>query len=288
MPVAPRELAKERAFPDRCGVARIGTSLGAIGVDECGTGDAIPLVFLHGVGSDKSAWAPQLAHFGETRRAVALDYPGYGESAPATPSDAAPHDRFADAILAALDALGIQRAHLCGLSLGGVVAIAIAHRAPDRLASLAIADSFAVHPDGPAILARSLAASANMRALAEARVPALLAANADPTLAAELVEVMASIPPDAFRLACAAVWPADQRGRAATIALPTLILCGTQDRVTPPALSEQLAALIPNSELLFIDGAGHLPNLEQPTNFNVALDIFVARGDVADPELPTA
>ena len=155
-------------------MARIDTALGAIGVAEAGAG-GVPLIFLHGVGSDKSAWAPQLAYFGRSRRTIALDYPGYGESGPPSPSDEAPHDRFAAEILAVFDALGIGRFHLCGLSLGGVVAIAIAHRGPAHTASLILADTFAVHPEGPAIRDRSIAASSDMAALARARVPALLA-----------------------------------------------------------------------------------------------------------------
>ena len=81
-------------------MARMMTANGAIGVAELGAG-GVPLVFLHGVGSDKSAWAPQLAHFGATRRTIALDYPGYGESdpIPATGHGAA-HDALAQAVLA--------------------------------------------------------------------------------------------------------------------------------------------------------------------------------------------
>ena len=253
-------------------MARLRTSLGMIGIAEQGGGDALPLLFLHGVGSDKSAWAPQLARFGAARRTIALDYPGYGESDPLAPGDGAMHDRFAAAILAALDALALGRVHLCGLSLGGVVAIALASLAPQRIATLILADTFAVHPDGQAILARSLAASSDMRAMSEARVPALLAPGPDPLLPAALVEVMARIDPAAFRLGAKAVWPADQRARAARIAVPSLILCGREDRITPPALSAALAALIPGARLAFLDGAGHLPNLEQPAAFNTALD----------------
>ena len=94
-------------------MAKLRTSLGIVGIAESGGGDATPLLFLHGVGSDKSAWAPQLAHFGATRRAIAFDYPGYGESDPLAPGESAMHDRFAAAILAALDALAkIGRAHV--------------------------------------------------------------------------------------------------------------------------------------------------------------------------------
>ena len=257
-------------------MARWDTSLGTIAVGERGGGEATPLVFLHGVGSDKSVWAPQVAHFGSTRRTIAIDFPGYGESGPLAPGDGAMHDRFAAAVLVALDSLAIDRAHVCGLSLGGVVAIALATLAPERIATLILADTFARHPDGLAILKRSLTASHDMRAMAEARVPVLLGPDPDPTLAAELVEVMARIDPAAFRAAAAAVWPADQRDRAARLTMPTLILCGGDDSVTPPALSAELAALIPGARLAFIAGAGHLPNLERPADFNAALDDFLA------------
>lgn len=256
-------------------MARIDTALGAIGVAEAGVG-GVPLIFLHGVGSDKSAWVPQLAHFGRSRRTIALDYPGYGESGPPSPSDEAPHDRFAAAILAAFDALGIGRFYLCGLSLGGIVAIAIAHRAPARTASLILADTFAGHPEGPAIRDRSIAASSDMAALARARVPVLLAPDPDPALVADLIDVMARIDPAAFRLGSSAVWPADQRDRAAAIAAPTLVLCGAEDRVTPPALSDALAELIPHARRIDIPASAHLPNLEQPVAFNAALDAFLA------------
>ena len=217
--------------------------------------------------------------FGASRRTLAFDYPGYGESDPLVERSGAPHDQFAEAILAALDALGLDQVHLCGLSLGGVVAIAIAHRAPARLASLIIADSFARHPDGTAIAERSLAASSDMAALANARIPHLLGANPPDQLVAQLVEVMSNIDPAAFRFASRAVWLADQRDRAAAIAAPTLIICGECDRVTPPALSEELAAIVAGSRLAIIPVAGHLPSLEQSALFNRHLADFIGLAD---------
>ena len=251
------------------------TELGAIGFVEQGGGSARPIVFLHGVGSDKSVWEPQLAHFGQSRRAIAFDYPGYGES------DIRAHatrDDFAAAILAAMDALDISAAHVCGLSLGGVVAIAMHALAPGRCASLILADSFATHPEGAGIYQRSTEASRSvgMRALAEARVDALLGSAATAGLRDEVVETMAGIDPDAYRIGAEAVWLADQRDRALAIAVPTLVLCGSEDRITPPSLSEDLAALIPGSELELVEGAGHLANAEQPAAFNAAVDRFLA------------
>ncbi|MBA3667272.1 MAG: alpha/beta fold hydrolase [Sphingomonas sp.] len=252
----------------------IATRLGQIGILDQGSGDAPPILFLHGVGSDKSAWAPQLAHFGATRRAVALDYPGYGESdfrAGAT------RDDYAASVLAAMDALSVEQAHLCGLSLGGVIAIAVHAAAPGRCASLIIADSFAVHPDGQAIHDRSVAASEtmSMRALAEARAGTLVGKAASEALRQEVIDTMAAIDPAAYRIGAAAVWLADQQARVAAIDVPALILVGDDDAITPPALSERLHDLIAGSRLELVEGAGHLSNLEQPDDFNRRIDCFL-------------
>lgn len=259
-------------------MASIDTARGRIGYIEAGSGGTTPIVFLHGVGSDKSVWAPQLTHFGKSRRAVAFDYPGYGESEFV---EGATRDDYAASIFAAMDALGIERAHICGLSLGGVIAIAMNAAAPKRCASLIIADSFAVHPDGQGIHDRSFAASQamTMRELAEARTDVLLGRATTSALRAEVIDTMASIEPAAFRLGVVAVWLADQRDRAAAIDVPTLILVGDEDIVTPPALSKELNRLIPGSRLEVIPEAGHLTNAEQPEPFNSAVESFLSELD---------
>jgi 3-oxoadipate enol-lactonase len=261
------------------------TSVGNIGVVEAGGGAATPILFLHGVGSDKSVWHPQLDFFATRRRAVAMDYPGYCDSEARV---GATRDDFARAAVALLDALGIERAHVCGLSLGGVVAIAMAHLAPGRCASLILADSFAVHPEGQAIHDRSVAASGamTMAELAAARAPSLLGAAASDAVKDEVIATMGRIDSAAYRQGAAAVWLADQCERAASIAAPTLVIVGDEDRITPPALSHDLARLVgsaldarPSVELVTIPGAGHLANLEQPVAFNRAVDEFLTASE---------
>jgi len=259
-------------------MARIKTATGiALGYEDAGVGEATPIVFLHGVGSDKSAWRPQLDHFRSERRAIAFDYPGYGDS------DSAPtgttRDDFAATILAAMTELGVIKAHVCGLSLGGVVAIAMHQAWPRRLASLILADTFAEHPEGQAIYDRSIAASEHMRALAESRVDVLLAQPADPVLRSEVIETMARVAPPAYRIGAEAVWLADQRDRARRIAVPTLVLCGAQDVVTPPPLSTALARLIPGAQSELVHGAGHLANIERPDEFNLLVSAFIRGAD---------
>jgi 3-oxoadipate enol-lactonase len=218
-------------------------------------------------------WHPQLAHFAQQRRTLAFDYPGYGESDPAP--EGTTREDYASAIVSAMHELGVNRAHICGLSLGGVVAIAMHHAASDRCASLILADTFAVHPEGRAIYERSLAGSRDLRAMAEARVDILIAQPADQAVRTEVVETMARIDPAAYRIGAEAVWLADQRERAQAIDVPTLILVGDQDLVTPPELSSELLDLIPDARMQVIAGAGHLGNIEKPGEFNRIVGDFV-------------
>ena len=253
----------------------LSTARGQIGFAERGSGD-VPTVFLHGVGSDKTVWNPQLAHFSRTGRAVAFDYPGYGESEPAP--DGTTRDDYAAAVLAAMDELAISSAHICGLSLGGVIAIAMHALAGERCASLILADTFAAHPDGRAIYERSVAGSQNLRAMAEARVDVLLAQPSDPDVRMEVVDTMAKIDPAAYRIGAEAVWLAEQRERAEAITVPTLFLCGAEDTITPPSLSHELVEMIPGARYAEIGGAGHISNLERAGEFNRIVAEFIGNG----------
>lgn len=248
-----------------------------IGYWEAGGGDKTPIVFLHGVGSDKSVWHPQLAHFARTRRAIAFDYPGYGESDPAP--EGTTRDDYASAIISAMHELGIDYAHVCGLSLGGVVAIAMYHADEERCSSLILADTFAVHPEGRAIYERSVAGSRDLLAMAEARVDVLLAQPADPMVRREVVDTMSRIDPAAYRMGAEAVWLADQRDRAGEIQLRALVIVGDHDLITPVDLSNELVDLIPDARMQVIRGAGHLTNLEKPDAFNAAADEFISASD---------
>ena len=257
-------------------MARVQTNAGtSLGYEESGAGEATPIVFLHGVGSDKSAWRPQLEYFGTERRALAFDYPGYGDS------DAAPEgttrDDYANTILSAMRELGVERAHICGLSLGGVIAIALYTQAPECCASLILADTFAVHPDGQAIFERSRVALQTMtlRQMAEGRADVLFAQPVDPALRSEVIETMGSIDPAGYLIGAEAVWLADQRERAEAIRVPTLVLCGAEDKVAPPALAAKLTGLIPGARQEVIEHAGHLSNLEQADAFNRVVEDFI-------------
>jgi 3-oxoadipate enol-lactonase len=263
-------------------VSRVQTSEGVIGVADNGSAAGPPILFLHGVGSTKAVWRPQLEHFRGSRTAIAMDYPGYGEG---DFRDRATRDDFARAAWSLLDALCHSQAHVCVLSLGVVVAIAMHALAPERCRSLILADSFAVHPQGKAIYDRSVAASDDMRALAEGRVDVLLA-NPDTAVKQDVIETMAGIDPAAYRLGAEAVWLADQQDRARAIQVPTLVLVGSADPVTPPALSKDLAELIDGARYVELPGASHLANLDRPDLFNREVERFITEIEQKKLALP--
>jgi 3-oxoadipate enol-lactonase len=204
-----------------------------------------------------------------------LDYPGYGESdLPAGDLGRADVARY---VFGAIEALGIEAAHIVGLSMGGVIALEMARQQPARLRSLTLADSFARHPDAAAIVERAFqAASMSMRAFAEARVSVLLAPSATETLKHEVVETMARIDKRTYRWATTAVWTPDYRADLTHIAIPTLVVVGEHDQPTPLALSQELYEGIPGAHLAIIPGAGHISNIDNPAVFNQAVEAFIS------------
>ena len=120
------------------------------------------------------------------------------------------------------------------------------------------------------------------RKSARARADFLLAQPADPEVRAEVIATMSRIDPAAYRIGAEAVWLADQRERVRGITVPALILCGDEDKPTPPALSRELQALVPGSRLELIAGAGHLTNFEKPAEFNRLLEAFFATAEAGE------
>ncbi|MBC7798331.1 MAG: alpha/beta fold hydrolase [Pyrinomonadaceae bacterium] len=248
-----------------------------IGYDERGRMiDNSPLVFLHGVGSDKSVWREQLQHFGETRRTIAFDYAGYGDSD--LPESDLSRGDVAKSILEAMDALSIQTAHFCGLSMGGVIALEIYKQQQNRVASLILADTFAKHPTGEDIVKRSLdfIKTNSMRDFATQRIAALMVSD-DANVRAEVIETMSKIDKKSYAWATKAVWQADNFEMLPQINAPTLVICGDSDAPTPVALSEELASNIKRAKLVIIERAGHLSNLDNPAAFNKSIENFMVR-----------
>ena len=248
-----------------------------IGYSEAGKATSrTPLVFLHGVGSDKSVWDFQLKELSKNRRVAALDYAGYGESD--VPEIDLTRREIAAYVFGAMDALEITKAHVCGLSMGGIVALEMFAQSPKRIESLVLANTFARHPNGAEIAERSINFIENhsMREFAGQRVGFLLAPQTSAEVRRQVVETMARIDKKSYRWASAAVWTADYLDLLPTINIPTLVIGGSLDQPTPPHLSRELAENIRGGKLAVIQNAAHLSNLDEPAIFNELLKAFLS------------
>jgi 3-oxoadipate enol-lactonase len=247
--------------------------------------EGMPLIFLHGIGGNAEYWRPQLDAFADDFRAIAWDMPGYGDSAP--PAEMT-FPVLADAVATLIDRLSIDRAHLIGHSLGGMIAQAFARLYPDRLRSLTLAATsaaFGKRPDGDVdqvwrdrfIEQRlgPLDRGASMTELAPKMVRGLIGDMADPKGVEQAILSMAAVPEASYRAAVHCLTGFDQEADLAGIETPTLLLAGEKDPVAPPKVMKRMANAMPNSRLEILPNAGHLANVERPDAFNHALFGFL-------------
>lgn len=243
---------------------------------------APPLVLLHGIGSNARSWAEQLAGLGDVRRVLAWDAPGYGDSTPVAPPRPTAAD-YAARLARFLDGLGLDRIVLLGHSLGALVAGSFTAARPERVERLILASPALGHRTDPAAPLPPPAqgrlddlAALGPAGFAAKRAPRLLSAKATPAEIARARDTMAEIRPGGYRQAVAMLAQGDLRADAGAVAVPTLVLSGAEDSVTPPAGSRALTAATPNARYLEIEGAGHLSYLERPVAFNAAVHEFLS------------
>jgi 3-oxoadipate enol-lactonase len=186
---------------------------------------------------------------------------------------------YARDVIAVLDAAGIESAHLCGCSLGGVVAMETYDAKPARVKSLALVDTFAHYPEGADTIDQRIATldKLGIEGFANTRAPGVLKPNAAADLVERVRADMASIPLAVYKASTRATWTGDYRSLLARIDVPAEVFWGECDTsIAPLALAEQLADGIPTcSGVVRVPHAGHLPNLDNPDFFNLALEAFV-------------
>jgi 3-oxoadipate enol-lactonase len=252
----------------------------ALAVDACGAGP--PVVFLHGIGGNRTNWHRQLRTLGGHATAIAYDARGYGDS-----DDYAGDlrmDDFRRDLDRVLDAFDAPAAHLVALSMGGVVALDYALHSPARVRSLVLADTGLgpAHDFPPDELERFLAlrqapllAGATPAEIAPSVARSLVSADAVPGALAELERSLARLHRESYLKTLDTVTRYAGLRELHRVAVPTLVLVGADDRVTPPARVRAFAAQIPGARYAEIPGAGHLSNLEQPERFDALLLEFL-------------
>jgi pimeloyl-ACP methyl ester carboxylesterase len=246
---------------------------------EAGSGP--PLLLLHGVGSGSASWAAQLASLATQLRVIAWDAPGYGESD--TLPDPVPRAAdYAAAALGLADVLGLERFVLLGHSLGGIMAAALCARHPERVLRLILSAPAAGHGKAPAherdarIGPRlSEMALLGPEGLAEKRARNLLAPNATSTAIAHVRAVMAQLRPDGYAQACQLLGAADIFEDLPAIAVPTLVMCGNADAITPEEGCRRIAAAIADARYQTLRGVGHAAYIEDPPQYDIALLHFL-------------
>ena len=233
------------------------------------------LTLSHSLAAHSGMWAPQLAALEPHFTVLRYDTRGHGgSSAPPGPYTL---EQLADDAQALLQHLGVQRTHWLGLSMGGMVGQTLALRHPALLDRVVLADTTGrVPPAGAALWAEraALARSAGMQALVQPTLarwftPPFHAAQ--PTVVADIGAMIAATPVEGYAGCCAALAATDTLDGLRALHHPALVLVGAQDEATPPAAAAAIAAHWPGAQLQVIDGAAHLPNIEQAADFNAAV-----------------
>jgi len=243
-----------------------------LAVDHAGSG---PLcVFLHGIGGNRRNWHDNLPAFAAHFHAVALDNRGYGDSDDYDgPLDYAD---FAADVVRVIDHFGAARAHLVGLSMGGRVAAEVFARFPKRVDRLVLADthlgfanlSDAERAEFVRLRRDPLLAGREPRDIAEPVARSLSGPNITPEAFGKLVDSISRLHKESYIKTIESSVANDRADLYSPITVPTLVVVGSHDPLTPPAMAREIAARIAGARLHVIEDAGHLSNIEQPEAFD--------------------
>lgn len=250
-----------------------------VGYDDVGTG--LPLVFIHGFPHNRTLWAPQLGALFDHCRCVAPDLRGFGESSVVDPYSM---DQYADDTAALMTHLGIQQAAIVGLSMGGYVAFDLWRRHRARVRALVLADTRAGADTAETKEKRretiALARERGSGAVADAQINGMLGKTTremNPDIVEGARSMLEAAPVDGVVGALEAMMERpDSTDMLATINVPTVIIVGEEDALTPVKEARAMYAAIAGSRLEVIPAAGHLSSLEKPAAFNHVLGEFVS------------
>lgn len=247
-------------------------------VDVSQQGEGRDLVLLHSLLTDRSVFdrvAPKLAR---KRRLTLVNLPGYGGSSPAG-SDI---ESYADRIAGVLEALRLPReTDVLGNGFGGFIAVSLALRHGGRFDRLIAAPALAGFPEAakaPFHRMAGLVSSQGMEAVLDAAIQRMLPAafiEKNPDVVAERRQSLAKADPACFATACLALANLDLSGVVKEVKNPTLVMVGSEDATTPPALARELAAKIPGGKFRELRGCGHCPQIEDPDGFVAAVAGFL-------------
>ena len=256
--------------------------------DLTGPEDAPVVVFSTSVGATLEMWDPQVRAFADRYRVLRYDTRGHGRSQ--VVEGRASIDDLADDFAGLVDALGIAKAHLVGLSLGGMTGQALALRHPEKLESLVLMATSAYLPPADAWTQRAATVRAQgMEAIADTVMGRWFTrafAERAPEVVAETRKRFVAHNPEGYAMCCEAIRDMDLRPAIGAIRTPTLILAGADDPATPVPMMEDIRSRISDAELIIVPRAAHLLNIERPEVVNAHIAAFLGRfGEPRAPHL---
>lgn len=236
-----------------------------------------PLVLLHGFPFTSACFAPQLDAPPPGVRLIVPDLRGFGQSSPGGSTTLM--EDFAADTLALMDALTLTDAFVGGVSMGGYVTLAVTRLAPARVRGLVLIDTQPLADDEAGRTRRETTARDAERlgsaVVADAMLPRLFSSSASPAVVGSTLAMMRAQAPAAVAAASRGMaLRTDARELLSRFEGPTLIVVGALDVITPPERARSMADLVRGAQLAVIEGAGHLPQLEQPQAFNATLARF--------------
>lgn len=269
---------------DTRALARI--EIGEHAVSYRAAGDGPALVLLHGFLCDSRVWRHELEDLSDRFRVVAWDAPGAGASS--DPPEPFTITDWATSLAAFLDAIGVERAHVLGLSWGGLLAQEFYRLYAPRVRTLILADTYAGWKGS---LGADAAAQRLTRCVRESSlppdefvarwVPHEFFTNASPELRDEMGAVVSAFHPLGFRLMAKTLAEGDTTGQLARIEVPVLLIWGDGDRRSSLEVAERFRSLIKGAELAVIPNAGHISNMERPALFDAHVRRFCLANDGA-------
>ena len=246
-------------------------------------GEGPPVVLLHGYVGDRRTWQRQIDDLSDEFTVVAWDAPGFGGSF--DPPETFRLSDFADCLSAFIDAIGLGRPHIVGLSFGGGLALELYHRHRAVPKTLVLASAYAGWAGSlPADVVEQRLQQALRLAdlppeqLVAELIPTLLPDSAPHGLADEFAAIMSDFHPAGLRATSRAFADADLRSILPGIAVPTLLLYGDRDVRAPLNVAQDLHVKIPGSRLVVLEGVGHACNIEAAESFNAELRAFLRSG----------
>ena len=248
-----------------------------LNIRDEGPRDALPVVLLHAFPLHGEQWEAQCAALAGRARTIRFDVRGFGESPLGTSAYFLEH--LTDDLFAVLDRLSVRAALLCGLSMGGYMALRAVERDPARVCGLLLADTQALSDSDQAKLGRAETLRklwADGRAsFADATLKRSLSPRTferNPELVTRIRSMIMAARDESIAAALAALATrTDTTASLTRIAVPTAVVVGEHDAITPPAVARTLAAQIRGAEVHELDDAGHLSNMEAPAAFNQIL-----------------